>query len=355
MEHNTAILRCLAHASRAEGECAPNPCVGALIVKNNKIIAEGFHKGCGHSHAEVEAFNQCNEDLSEATLYVSLEPCCHQGRTPPCTEKIINSGIKKVFFGLKDPNPIVAGKGQAKLREAHIACEQLSLPEVSEFYRAYVYWHQHKMPFVTAKLAVSADNKIAFANKKPAKITGEACRQLTHQYRKKVDAILTTAETIICDDPQMNVRLDNVTIQKNIYIIDSKARLPLDAKIVETAKSITVFHADTILPEQTNRLKEKNVRCIPVSYNQDGLLLTEMLQKIGEEGIHHLWIEAGNALMMALLKQKLIDEFILYVSDQKLGDQAMGTEVSEAYIRSVCGRVRVEKCQHTGRITQSFD
>lgn len=325
--HREFLLKCIELASTRLGFCAPNPAVGCVVVKNNKIIAEGFHLGCGHPHAEVDALNKLNDDLHGATLYVSLEPCCHYGRTPPCTERIKKSGVKKVIFGLKDPNPIVAGKGQSELINAGIECESIELLEINNFYRAYSYWTKTKMPFVTAKLAMSKDHKIAMANKSPVKISGKECDQLTHQYRKSADAIFTSIETIICDNPQLNARINNSELAKNIYILDSHCRLPLHSKIFHTAKSITVFHSKNADLELIEKLQNKSVRCISVSEKNVGLDLKECLEKIGADGVHHLWIEAGSKCFNAFLKQNLLNQIILYVSSMKLGNDALPANI----------------------------
>lgn len=288
--HERFLLRCIELAEQRSGFCAPNPAVGCVIVKDDKIIAEGFHFGCGYAHAEVDALNKTGDAVRGATLYVSLEPCCHFGKTPPCTEKIKSSGIKTVYFGLKDPNPLVSGKGQAALIEAGISCAQIDIPEINKFYQAYAHWTKTKKPFVTAKLAMSADFKIAGEHKKPVKISGIEADFLTHQYRKKTDAILTTIETILNDDPQLNARIKNTAISKKIYILDSRARLPLTAKILKTAEKITVFYSED---SDCTHLENKNVRCIKVSKNNFGLNLNAVLEKIGADGVHDLWVEAG--------------------------------------------------------------
>src|SRR5688572_12392757 len=150
----------LDEARRGRGLCAPNPAVGAVLVQKDFIVSKGYHHGAGLPHAEVEALADVREDLSQATLYVTLEPCCHQGRTPPCTRFLIERGIKKVVYGHQDPNPVVAGKGEAELRAAGVEVTHLPLPEVERFYRSYDHWTRTGRPFVTAKLALSLDGKI---------------------------------------------------------------------------------------------------------------------------------------------------------------------------------------------------
>lgn len=328
MSHQTFLLRCIALASTRLGFCAPNPAVGCVVVKDNQIIAEGFHFGCGFNHAEVDALNKLqNDEARGATLYVSLEPCCHYGRTPPCTERIKQAGIKKVFFGLKDPNPIVAGKGQAALIEAGISCECIELSEINNFYQAYVYWTQTKMPLVTAKLAMSADHKIALADRKPIKITGKACDQLTHQYRCESDAILTSIETIVHDDPKLNVRLDNTEIPKRIYILDTHCRLSVTSHIFKTAESITVFYSKGADRKAIAGIEKNHVRCVAIADDIMGLNLQDVLQQIGSDGVQQLWIEAGGKCFNAFLNEQLLHRAIIYVSSRSLGEDALSAVI----------------------------
>jgi diaminohydroxyphosphoribosylaminopyrimidine deaminase / 5-amino-6-(5-phosphoribosylamino)uracil reductase len=309
-------------AKTKRGFCAPNPAVGAIVVKNNKILGQGYHHGSGHSHAEVEALKNLNEEAKGATLYVTLEPCCHFGKTPPCTDLIIQYGIKKVIFGFKDPNPKVANKSEKILQQAGIEVMHAPLKEIDEFYHSYAFWWKNKTPFVTAKLAVSLDGKIAGANGARVNITGEAAQLFTHQQRKISDAILTAAKTIIKDDPLLNVRLPDTEYKKPLYILDAQLQVPTNAEIFNSAKSVTLFHAKTVSPEKIYILEKKGARCIAVANNEYGLDLNEILQVIGKDGMHDLWIEAGGHCFSSLLKQKLLQKAFIYVAPKWLGAQA---------------------------------
>ena len=303
-QHEILLLQALAAAKTRRGFCAPNPAVGAVVVKNNQIIATGTHFAAGSDHAEIAAFKQVGADLVSAlSLYVTLEPCCHHGKTPPCTDAIIKQGIKQVIYGHRDPNPLVAGKGILQLQAAGIECIYLPLPEITDFYKSYDYWQQHHRPWVTAKLAISLDGNTSGA------ITGAKLQRFTHEWRKKSDAILTTAKTIIDDDPKLNVRLDNETITKPIYILDSNLQLPLTATLFKTAKTITVFyHAGSVKP-----LEQKQVRCIKVGLNSNGLALEPILDFIGKDGVHDLWLEAGKTCFSAFHAAKLVQRSFVYV------------------------------------------
>lgn len=315
--HKEFLLTALTLAITRKGFCSPNPAVGAVLVKNNHIIAEGFHWATGHPHAEREAIEKAGENAKGATLYVTLEPCCHWGKTPPCTDIIISQGIGEVYFSYTDPNPLVRGKTIAILREAGIPCHQLPLAEIQKFYQSYEYWFQTKKPRVTAKLALSLDGKIAQANGVPIKISGPELAQFTHQQRLQSDAILTTARTLNNDNPKLNVRLDDAVIAKSIYIWDRTLSLKDSLNIFNTASELTLFYNPTMADMQKlTLLKNKNIRCIAISD------LLEAIKFIGEDGKHDLWVEAGGQFFNALWEQRLIQRALLYLSLKTLGSDA---------------------------------
>ena len=200
-------------AQSYKGFTDPNPAVGAVVVKNGEVVSVGAHQQAGLPHAEVMALRDIS-DASDAVLYVTLEPCCHHGKTPPCTDLIIAKNIKQVYFAYLDPNPEVAGNGCAQLLRAGVACEQLPIPEVDLFYREYAHWVKKQRPWVTAKIAVTADGFIAAAGGAPLAITGDQAQQYTHLRRKHSSALMTSAQTIINDDPAFNVRLGGEYIKK---------------------------------------------------------------------------------------------------------------------------------------------
>lgn len=294
--HETYLKQALTLAQIRRGFCVPNPSVGAVVVRDNKIIAEGYHWGSGHPHAEVEALNKINGEITDATLYVTLEPCCHTNKkTPPCTELIITRGIKKVIYGFRDPNPQVSGLGEKRLRSMGIDCIYLNSPEINEFYRSYQFWWQTGKPFVTAKLALTLDGKIAGPNGQRINITGPEAQLFTHQQRKLSDAILTTAKTILCDDPLLNVRLPEGEFSKPIYILDRGNLTPKNAKVFQTATKVTIINESD---------------------------LNNVLHQIGRDGIHDLWIEAGGKCFSAFIKSNLVQRAYLYVAPKWLGENA---------------------------------
>lgn len=320
--HQNYLLQALSAAQTRQGFCAPNPAVGAVLVREGKIIASGAHQAAGLPHAEINALKEAGKAAEGAILYVTLEPCNHQGKTPPCTEAIIKAGIVEVYYAYKDPNLDVKGKGSETLIAAGIKTHYLPLPEINEFYRSYEYWLKTKRPWITAKLALSLDGKIAAQNGSPIAITGKEAQVFTHQWRRRSDAILTTVRTVLNDDPALNVRLNNETISKAVYVIDSAADFPLNAKLLKTASSVTVFHGVSADPKKIRLLKEHNMRCIVVKNNTRGLDELQIIRHIGQEGIQDLWVEAGGSLFESLLEANLIQRIFFYLSPKILGDNA---------------------------------
>lgn len=325
MNHTDYLLQALALAELRRGFCAPNPAVGALIVKDNQIIASGSHQAAGAPHAEAVALQQLGLGAAAgATLYVTLEPCCHYGRTPPCIDLLIQSQIKQVFYGYADPNPQVAGKGALQLQQAGINCEQIQLPAIDMFYQSYSYWWQHKTPWVTAKLAISLDSKIAAADGSPVAITGPALQRLTHQWRQRSDAILTTAATVMADNPRLDVRLEGNSYKKPIYVLDSQLRTPLNSALFNTAAQLTFFYRADTAPTTLSALQDKGAHCVAIAWDeqQQGLDLSVIMRLLGTVGIHDLWVEAGGICFSALLAAKQMQRALIYIAPKLLGHAA---------------------------------
>lgn len=313
-------------AEQGRGFCAPNPAVGAVIVGDGKLLASGVHQGPGAAHAEIVALQEISSIPVDATLYVTLEPCCHWGKTPPCTDAIIQRGIKRVVYGLQDPDLRVLGKGAAALTAAAVACEYLPLPEIKTFYQSYSYWQVNRLPYVTAKLALSFDGKIAGLDGKPIQITGPMISQLTHRWRRHCDAMLTTCKTICCDNPQLNVRDKGEVLAKPLYILDRRLDIPSSARVWQTAKTVTLFYQNDY-PVNRDRVERLGARCVPVPAVESGLSLSAVFAEIGSDGIHELGIEAGGVLMTTLLTEQLLQQATFYFAPKWLGKgQAAFTE-----------------------------
>lgn len=319
IEHQGYLHKALTLAKQREGFTAPNPAVGAVIVKNGEIIAEGSHPGPGEPHAEVIALQQAKEQAKGASVYVTLEPCCHYGRTPPCTQALIKHQVKEVFFAHRDPNPKVSGGGQKQLQQAGITCEQIDCDAIERFYEAYDFWTLNHLPWVTCKLAQSLDGKIALAHGEPTPITGDHANEYTHRQRLIHDAILTTAATVIADNPQLTVRLPQQSlVKKPVYVLDRTCRMSTGATITTTASLLTIFHGERYTPLgydndiAVSSLPEKNRR----------LCLQTALQRIAADGHHRLWVEAGSTLFKAMIEQQLAQRALLYISPRYLGQEA---------------------------------
>lgn len=317
--HTHYLLAALEQAELGRGICSPNPSVGAVVVLNGKIIARDYHRGAGTPHAEALVFQQFPADLADAILYVTLEPCNHWGRTPPCVDAIINHGIKKVVYGYRDPNPAVMKNNTPAILARHgIEAIYLPIPEIDAFYESYEYWCVHKRPFVTAKIAQTLDSKIANADGSPRKISGSQCNQFTHQQRLKTDAILTSARTIICDNPSLNARLDSGTFKKNIAILDRNLSLTGAEKVFDCAKKCYVYSS-----RQSAHPATEHIEHHIISENQSGLNLDEVLISLGQLGFHDVWLEAGAQLFSAFHHAGLVNRSYVYISSEIAGEKAI--------------------------------
>lgn len=254
---------------------------------------------------------------------MTLEPCCHWGKTPPCTQHIIDSGIVAVYYAVQDPNPEVNGKGARLLQQAGVGCERIDVPEIQIFYRSYIYWVLHQRPWVTAKLALSLDGKIAGPEGRPTQITGAVLHRHTHQWRRMNDAILTTINTVKKDDPQLNVRLDNTIIKKPIYILDSRLQLSTGSRIIKTARRVVLFHGADCDPARKSARVAAGITCVAVSQDDAGLNLNDVLAHIGDDGVHDLWVECGGQCFRALAEQRLMNRALIYVAPSVLGSDAL--------------------------------
>ncbi|WP_218813745.1 bifunctional diaminohydroxyphosphoribosylaminopyrimidine deaminase/5-amino-6-(5-phosphoribosylamino)uracil reductase RibD [Rickettsiella endosymbiont of Dermanyssus gallinae] len=320
----TYLQQALELAKLRRGFCAPNPCVGAVLVKDGKVIASGYHLASGSAHAEVEALNKIDASVAKgATLYVTLQPCCHTAKkTPPCTQLLIAKKIAKVVYAFRDPNPAVSDHSDQQLQQAGIVCTQQSLPEIDDFYASYQFWWKHQQPFVTAKLAISLDGKVAGQHGQRIQLTGEAAQRFTHQQRQRADAILSTAKTISNDNPLLNVRIDNATISKPLYILDSELNTPLSAHVFNTAKKITLFHKMDLSSKKQIEYHRDNVQLVGIKTNLASLNLDDVLKHIGQDRHHDLWVEAGGHCFQSFAQNQLLQRAFIYVAPLWLGQDA---------------------------------
>lgn len=314
------MQRAIELARRGFGRVNPNPAVGAVIVRDGRIIGEGWHRKFGELHAERNAFAACTEDPAGATIYVTLEPCCHYGKTPPCTEAVIENGIARVVIGSPDPNPLVAGKGVALLEEAGIEVEQGVLrEECDELNRAFFHHVRTGLPFVVLKYAMTADGKIATRTGASKWITGEVARKRVHEDRNRYAAIMVGVGTVLADDPQLTCRIDDGVNPLRV-ICDSHLRTPLDSQIVTTANEVPTLIATCV--SDPLRLKEYRERGCEVLVCGEGTVdLPALMANLGERGIDSVIVEGGATLNASVLKAGLVNFLQVYIAPKIFGSQ----------------------------------
>jgi diaminohydroxyphosphoribosylaminopyrimidine deaminase/5-amino-6-(5-phosphoribosylamino)uracil reductase len=314
------LLQALEEAKKGRGFCSPNPAVGAVAVKNNKIIAKGYHHAAGLAHAEIECMSQFPKNTPGVTLYITLEPCNHFGKTPPCVNAIVEHGIQKVVYGLHDPNQLVRALDSNEILKMHqIETCSILLPEIEAFYQSYVYWTLHNKPWVTAKWAQTLDGKNGIEGD-AIHFTNQEAFDFTHQNRYHTDIILSTAQTILNDNAQFNVRLQDKVYPKPLAIIDSQLRLTGQEVCFSQARPVWIFHNHLYQP--ANPIK--NVQYISLdSHPEHGLDLSLVLQCLAQIGFHDIWVEAGAKMMAQLHHQGLVNTSIIYVAPAVFGVNGM--------------------------------
>jgi diaminohydroxyphosphoribosylaminopyrimidine deaminase/5-amino-6-(5-phosphoribosylamino)uracil reductase len=309
---------------RGLGRTSPNPAVGAVVVKDGVIVGRGWTQPGGRPHAETEALKRAGKEAKGATLYVTLEPCSHQGKTPPCVDAIIRSGIARVVSALEDPNPEVAGQGYAKLRERGIVVETgLEAAAAAHQHAGHIRRMRDGRPQVLLKLAASADGKAGLPGRKPAGITGEAARARVHQMRAESDAILVGIGTVLSDDPHLTCRLPGMMEWSPVRVIlDARLRIPLATSIVGTARETPtwVFATPNASPVAEDILKAKGVEVFRVDGKDGRLDLNAVLKALAGRGITRLMVEGGPTIAAAFIKADLVDEAALFRSPNPLGE-----------------------------------
>jgi len=317
------MARALQLAERGLHTTSPNPRVGCVLVKDGKSIGEGWHERAGEPHAEVHALRVAGKSARGATAYVTLEPCSHHGRTPPCADALIAAGVTRVVVAMHDPNPLVAGRGAAKLKAAGIAVEcGLMEAAARELNIGFVSRMTHGMPWVRSKIAASLDGRTALANGASKWITGSAARQDVQQWRARSCAVLTGIGTVLADDPQLNLRDVGATRQPLRVVLDTQLRISVDAKILQGG-NVLIYTASIDVSKQ-DALRERGADVVVMQTVKDGLPLSAVLSDLAKRGINEVLVESGKTLNGALLKAGLVDELVLYLAPQLLGDVARG-------------------------------
>lgn len=319
---NEYFMRQALHiAGFAEGRTSPNPLVGAVVVRNNRIVGQGWHRKAGTPHAEIHALNQAGELAQGADLYVTLEPCSHHGRTGPCTEAIIHAGIKRVVVAMTDPNPIVSGQGIARIRQAGIEVEEGVLAEeAAKQNEVFIKWITTGMPFGVFKTAMTMDGKIAAASGQSQWISGSDAREHVHRLRDRYDAIFTGIGTIIADNPQLTTRLPEGGNNPARVIVDSLGRIPLSAKVLTDGQARTIIAVSARAPaDKVGQLRALGAEVVQIEETAGRLDLRRLFQWLGKQQITSILIEGGATVAASALESNLIDKVCWFIAPKILG------------------------------------
>jgi diaminohydroxyphosphoribosylaminopyrimidine deaminase/5-amino-6-(5-phosphoribosylamino)uracil reductase len=318
-EHEHYMRLALENAQAMKGQTDPNPLVGSVIVKDNRIVGFGAHMKAGEPHAEIHALRMAGEKARGGTIYVTLEPCSHYGRTGPCAEAIVRAGLKKAVVATLDPNPLVSGSGVEILRNAGIEvevgiCEEESR-RMNEVFNKFIV---SKRPFVTLKSAVTLDGKVATSTSDSKWITSEAARKEVHQLRNENVGILVGVNTVIKDDPELTSRIPNGRNPIRI-ILDSTLRIPEDSKVVTDHKAPTwIFTTESHNLDKKHKLEEAGVKVF-VTGGTKQVDLNKVLEILGENFISSLLLEGGGEINASFIEKKLIDKLVLYIAPKVIG------------------------------------
>ena len=324
-EDHAFMARAIELTERGRNTATPNPSVGCVIAKGGRIIGEGWHERAGEPHAEINALNACTESPEGATVYVSLEPCAHQGRTPPCAGQLAEAKVARVVAALEDPNPLVHGRGAESLRDAGIRVDiGLLQAEAEEAHRGFLQRMRHGRPWMRIKSAASLDGRIALANGESRWITGEAARRDVHALRARSCAILTGIGTVLRDDPDLTVRHVPATRQPRRVLVDSRLQVSPEARIFRGEPPIIFTVSKDAV--KRSRLMQLGAEVVTAATDPPNgkTELAAIARELGARGFNEVTVETGAKLSGSLLAAGVIDEIILYLAPKLLGDSAQG-------------------------------
>lgn len=316
--HERLMKRAISLARRGEGQVSPNPMVGAVVVKKQTIVGEGYHLYAREDHAETVALQRAGQKSSGASLYLNLEPCVHVGRTPPCVDQIIKSGIQEVFVAMRDPNPLVSGKGLKKLRRHGIVVhEGLCHKEAKYLNERFSHFIQTKQPFVVLKMALTLDGKIATRSGDSKWITGEQARKEVHRLRYGYDGILVGVETILKDNPSLNVRWSRRNKITRI-ILDTNLRTPTQSKVFSSKDPIVIFHGNRVAKKKIENLSSQAI-LIAVTTSNGLLDWDAILNNLGQLKVSSLIVEGGPRVATSALRSGVIQKINFFYGPKVIG------------------------------------
>ncbi|WP_312098722.1 bifunctional diaminohydroxyphosphoribosylaminopyrimidine deaminase/5-amino-6-(5-phosphoribosylamino)uracil reductase RibD [Niallia sp.] len=353
MKHDQDYMRmALELAESALGKTNPNPVVGAVIVKDGVIVGTGLHRKAGEPHAEVHAFKMAGDHAKDATLYVTLEPCSHYGKTPPCALLVKDSGVTRVVVATEDPNPKVAGRGISILREAGIEVEVGILKkEAQQLNERFIHNMIHETPFVVSKVAMTLDGKIATHTGHSQWITGEAARKEVHLLRNQVDGILVGVGTVLADNPKLTTRLEGTSKNPIRIILDTHLKTPSDAYVTDCTEAKTIIiTAAEVGSEKAIALKEKGADVLSIPTLHGKLELKIALQQLYKMGITDILLEGGSEVNASFMRQGLIQKYLVYIAPKIVGGANSYTPFKGEDIETVDEAVslRFEKTEWIG-------
>lgn len=310
----------LAIAQYATGRTSPNPMVGAVIVRDGRVVGQGWHRKAGTPHAEINALAQAGELAVGATMYVTLEPCSHHGRTGPCTAAVIAAGIKKVVVAMTDPNPVVAGTGITKLRNAGIEVVEGVLAEkAARINEVFIKWISTKMPFVVLKSAMSLDGKIAAYTGHSQWITGSKSRERVHHLRDSYDGILVGIGTVLADNPSLTTRLENQGKNPLRIIVDSKGRIPLDAQVITDGLPTVIAVTSAAPQDKVQALRAAGIEVVVIEATETGVNLQQLFKLLGQRSITSILVEGGASINASVLEENLVDKIQWFIAPKIIG------------------------------------
>ncbi|MDO5336293.1 MAG: bifunctional diaminohydroxyphosphoribosylaminopyrimidine deaminase/5-amino-6-(5-phosphoribosylamino)uracil reductase RibD [Eubacteriales bacterium] len=345
------MRRAIELAKQGFGWVNPNPMVGAVIVKDNKIIGEGYHKAYGQLHAERNAFASLTESAQGATLYVTLEPCCHYGKTPPCTEAILEHGVSRVIIGSRDPNPKVSGKGSAILRKAGVqVTEDFLKEECDRLNPVFFHYITTKTPYVIMKYAMTADGKTATRTGASKWITGNLAREEVHRLRHGCMGIMAGIGTVLADDPMLNTRVEGLKSPVRI-LCDSSLRIPEHSRICQSAgeyRTILAFARRD--PAKEERLSSLGIELLFCPDAEERVNLQSLMKQLGEKGIDSILLEGGGTLNESALRAGIVHRVIAFVAPKLFGGADARTPVEGAGVSlpEECVKLRLQDVKRVG-------
>ncbi|NPV83856.1 MAG: bifunctional diaminohydroxyphosphoribosylaminopyrimidine deaminase/5-amino-6-(5-phosphoribosylamino)uracil reductase RibD [Candidatus Aminicenantes bacterium] len=337
-------------AEKARGRTSPNPCVGAVVVKAGKVIGWGYHQEAGKPHAEIIALERAGLRARGATLYLTLEPCVHWGRTPPCVDRLLQSGLKRVVVSAYDPNPLVNRKGVARLRQAGIEVETGLLDHLNlKLNESYIKYISQRVPFVTLKAALSLDGKMAAASGDSRWISSPESRYFVQNLRAEHDAILVGINTILRDDPELTLRLEETSGKKwHRLILDTFLRFPPEARLLRNIRAglVIIFTGTGVPEDRASSLRQKGAEIIRVPASGGQVDLKAVLEELGRREISSVLVEGGAGVLTSFIQQKLADKVYFFLSPRFIGGEKSPTPFEGRGAETVADALELKKVRH---------